>query len=90
MGTLPNSLEQRREPVPERMEAMAEAVRAQNQLTSIQHPLNKVKNTNFAAARLDNRGTNTIAPSLQKISAETRGTKLRHSACSPALHTLDS
>ena len=38
MGTLPNSLEQRREPVPERMEAMAggaegRAVRAQNQLT---------------------------------------------------------
>ena len=37
MGTLPNSLEQRREPVPERMEAMAperrSAVRAQNQLT---------------------------------------------------------
>lgn len=35
MGTLPNSLEQRREPVPERMEAMVggAAVRAQNQLT---------------------------------------------------------
>lgn len=33
MGTLPNSLEQRREPVPERMEAMAEAVRAQNQFS---------------------------------------------------------